>query len=137
MHGLGHPVAIVNRCTEHFAPPCLPIPNPNNKEQKARSRTRDVLGFRRRVPAQAPAKSRADHHLQGGRSSRLLWKFSPTSRSCSNAVAATEEPRVGGQVHSSRESLVETDFGFITLRLINPRSGVQERRAIFTAVSPD
>ena len=81
--------------------------------------------------AQAPAKSQTDHHLQGGSGSwpRPLWNFSPTTKSCSSALAATEEPKVVGKVHSSRDRFVETEAGRTNFLLTNP-SGAQERMAI-------
>lgn len=88
------------------------------------------------MPAQAPVKSQTDHHLQGGRGSqpRPRWNFLPTTKSCSNALAATEEPRVVGKVHSSRDRLVETEAGRTNFLLMNPWSGIQERMAILFAL---
>lgn len=45
-------------------------------------------------------------------------------------MAATEEPKVLGKVHRSRDRLVETEAGRTNFLLTNPWSGVQERTAI-------
>lgn len=90
------------------------------------------------MSAQAPVKILTDHHLHGGCGSGPQWNLSPTTNSCSNALAATEEPKVEGKVHSSRDRLVETEAGRTNFLSTNPWSGVQERIAILfvDAVSP-
>lgn len=56
--------------------------------------------------------------------------LSPTTKSCFRATAATEEPRVEGKVHNSREGPVETAAACSAFSLPNPSSEDQELTAI-------
>lgn len=60
---------------------------------------------------------------------QVLPGLSPTTKSCSSAAAATEEPKVEGKVHNSREGPVETAAAVSTFSP-NPSSGDQELSAI-------
>lgn len=71
-------------------------------------------------PPQAPLRA----HVPDGAAG-----LSPTTKSCSNAAAATEEPRVEGKVHNSREGPVETAAARSAFSLA-PGSGDRELRDI-------
>ena len=70
------------------------------------------------------------HHFPEDVPPREPTGRSPTTRSCSRASAATEEPSVEGKVHNSREGPVDTAATGSAFSLPNPSSGDQALRAI-------